>query len=83
MQRIAKHERRICRNVLGFALFLLTDQGRTWQRGEIALRKAGEVPEKSGRPWAHSFLTLARFNLDWLTNGNDDTKSRHAPNQKP
>ncbi|MFZ5833474.1 MAG: sialidase family protein, partial [Planctomycetota bacterium] len=27
----------------------------------------GEEPHKSGRPWAYSFLTLARFNLAWLT----------------
>ncbi len=26
-----------------------------------------ESPRKSGRPWAYSFLTVARFNLEWLT----------------
>jgi len=92
------------------------DHGSTWQRGDIALRNAGEPnlaetsdgqvivtarnsdprnrrlaaysdlavlpdgvilcfyesgdpasPQKSGRDWAYAFLTLARFNLEWLT----------------
>jgi len=29
-----------------------------------------EAPRKNGRPWAYSFLTLARFNLEWLIGGN-------------
>ncbi|QDS98824.1 sialidase family protein [Adhaeretor mobilis] len=28
-----------------------------------------QTPRKHGRRWAYSFLTVARFNLQWLTNG--------------
>ncbi|MCU0871289.1 MAG: glycoside hydrolase, partial [Pirellulaceae bacterium] len=28
-------------------------------------------PRKHGRPWAYSFLTLAHFNLEWLTEGRE------------
>ncbi|MBN1854817.1 MAG: exo-alpha-sialidase [Pirellulales bacterium] len=34
-----------------------------------------ETPRKHGRPWAYSLLTLARFNLDWLTSGNPAPKT--------
>jgi sialidase-1 len=34
-----------------------------------------ETPRKTGRPWAYSFLTLARFNLDWLTSTNQTPKA--------
>jgi sialidase-1 len=33
-----------------------------------------ESPRKNGRDWAYSFLTLARFNLDWLTSTNQTRK---------
>ncbi|HNQ87588.1 MAG TPA: sialidase family protein [Verrucomicrobiota bacterium] len=33
-----------------------------------------EAPRNNGRPWAYSFLMLARFNLDWLTSTNQTRK---------
>ena len=26
---------------------------------------------KSAKPWPYAFITLARFNLEWLTDGRD------------
>ncbi len=33
-----------------------------------------ESPRKNGRPWAYSFLTLARFHPDWLTSTSPASK---------
>jgi sialidase-1 len=40
-------------------------------------------PKKYGRLWAYSFLTVARFNLEWLHSGNDAAKPARATDQKP
>jgi sialidase-1 len=46
-----------------------------------------ESPRKSGRLWAYSHLTLARFNLEWLMGGREGLPSgdaaRRGPNNKP
>ena len=35
--------------------------------------------KKAAKPWCYSFLTLARFNLEWLTDGRDAS----APGRQP
>jgi sialidase-1 len=40
-----------------------------------------EAALKHRRPWAYSHITLARFNLAWLTSGNEPPKPTRTANQ--
>ncbi|MBM4094006.1 MAG: exo-alpha-sialidase [Planctomycetes bacterium] len=40
------------------------------------------LPKKNGRRWAYSFLTVARFNLEWLMSGNDAATPVRADDER-
>jgi sialidase-1 len=40
-------------------------------------------PKKYGRPWAYSFLTVAHFNLEWLSSGHDTANPVRRANERP